>query len=430
MSEEKTVDQVSELQQLEDAFSAREKQVVDSTLEAVRGVIAEASASATVNRSVDSASVSDDQSVSFDAIAVARDMQEAQYDTLPADQKGLGRSVAFDRSFARWARAIASNDYRTLEEIRNEDRVVRAALLEGDQQVTNGSFDGTGGEMLPLPISNFIATLVARKSQIAPLLNTITSPSASIRIPIQSALSTATWVSEGTAITDGSPSVDASLSLVKSKLAILSTASNEMIADSAFSVTSFLSNDAAQVMAAEIDDMICNSPSGNPFHTSITSSDTAGDSSEYVLATPGDLTAADVIGVFFQLQSQARAQASWLASDAVLARVSSLVDGLGRPVLMPLTSPLGAVTDQSGQIGTILGRPVYSAPLSRGDGGKRLYFGKVDGHLAGLRDGGVTAAVSAEAGFATDTVVFRWTTRCDVGDMDPSKQNRVWCITV
>ena len=418
MSDEKT-----EIEQLEDAFAAREKVVVESTLEAVRGVIAEASAAPAVTRSVEAPEVKEEDTILARSLRVVGDQRDARYRNLPAEQQGLGRSHEFDVAGAKYLRALASSDHETLTALRREDQHLRASLLEGDS-TAGAPFDGTAGQLLPLPLANFIQTLVYNQSNIASRCNTLQSPSASLRIPIQSAASGITWTAEGGSISDGSPAYANSVSLVKRDQTCLATASNQAIADSAFGVLQWVASDVGSAMAADLDDQICNCDADTPLTGSISSADSAGDSNEVTLAVPGTIASADVVNMFFALSPSQRSQATWFGNSSVLSALSILTDGLGRPVFNMASAPIGAVTDQSGGVGAIMGRPVVEAPLTE----DRLYFGNLSKQYAILSGGGVSAAVSTEYGFATNTTAMRFVQRVDGANYNPARDAYVFAV--
>jgi HK97 family phage major capsid protein len=349
-------------------------------------------------------------------------------------------------------RALASNDQVTLRTIHAEDKLLRADLLEGVS--TGAPFDGTVGQLLPLPVSNYLLEALykgARMRQHARVFQR--SQGASLRIPTQNLASVSTWVAEGLTAAGTSPTVSTSISLVLQKLTHLVAVSNEVLEDEIFGLASWLINDVGMEMAEREDAALyssgggaaSNQPRGLEAHdTTITG--TGFDPAWYV---PGPDQAADhilpttinyahLLKMYFRLPEKERTGAIWTGNSLIAEALSAMVDLNGRPILRMANEAGGIVSDaQAGGVtSTVLGRPFVEMPglLNTGTPGEddnRLYFINMGRAYAILEAGGVRVAATTEGGaaFAEDETHFRFIRRVDgapTGQPIPTKPQYVY----
>jgi HK97 family phage major capsid protein len=117
----------------------------------------------------------------------------------------------------------------------------------------------------------------------------------------------------------------------------------------------------------------------------------------------------DLNTLFFALGKAYQPNCTWLGGTLVATLLSNMLTTDGAPLLrLPSAMPT-PVTDATPQaIGTVLGRPFYHVPATAGV----LILGDLRGYGI-LRKGGIVAKMSTDVGFATDTVVFKFTERMD-----------------
>jgi HK97 family phage major capsid protein len=113
--------------------------------------------------------------------------------------------------------------------------------------------------------------------------------------------------------------------------------------------------------------------------------------------------------LFFALGKAYQPNSTWLGGTLVASLLSAMMGADGAPILrLPSAMPT-PVTDAMPQaIGTVLGRPFYHVPAPAGN----LILGDLRGYGI-VRKGGIVAKMSTDVGFATDTVVFKFTERID-----------------
>ncbi|MCH8334238.1 prolyl oligopeptidase family serine peptidase, partial [Candidatus Sumerlaeota bacterium] len=145
-------------------------------------------------------------------------LSDYRYRCLPKWQQEF-RNPDDDMIVARYFRALGKNDQAAMARLMDEDRHMRADLLEGDS-AAGAPFDGTAGQLLPLPVSNFINIALYRMARFRGLANTTTTTTgSSLRIPRQNAISSSVWDdAEGGPLTAGEPTVSGELNLVLQKL--------------------------------------------------------------------------------------------------------------------------------------------------------------------------------------------------------------------
>jgi HK97 family phage major capsid protein len=246
-----------------------------------------------------------------------------------------------------------------------------------------------------------------RKTQvIGPRARTFTSDATTLDVPREATFSAAAGVLEGGPITPADPTW-ASLTLTKKKSVVSTRSSREFIEDNAFNAVGFLSEQSARTLAlyndaqdvADGDGVGANQTEALEA-ASITEVDAA------VLA----LAYADVVDIYYAIESQYRRGAVWMAASGVLKAMSNLLDGNNRPIFNPYSGAPEMLSGGQGDpgIGTIFGRPVLEVPATAGV----LLFG--DLNFYGVLDhGAIRAEVSEHEAFLTDEVTWKWVQRRD-----------------
>ena len=327
------------------------------------------------------------------------------YATLPEDQQKW-RNPKLDELARTYILASVAKDRASMEKTKREmdDYYVRAALLEGDPDASSGFADGTGAELLPLPLHGAIINARQRASVLPQLMQNFQMSSQTLRIPGGPAV-TASMVSENSVATDATPD-PSSILLSAKKGQVQFSASMEELEDSAFNIVSWFSERGGSALGLQRDTQICTSNGTAP---NITESLESATITEVTEAAAGTLTFVDVMGLYFGLPKQYRRDAIWLGSSEMMQFLSTIVDANGRPIFNPGLSAPSPIGDAGpAEQGNIMGRPVYDVPLT--DGG--LFIGSPGFYAFGSRMG-IRIQASADAGWDNDVVKWKITERFD-----------------
>ena len=340
-----------------------------------------------------------------------------------------------DRIVGLYFRALAKSNRdggQALRQILDECRA--GDLLEGGS--TGDPFDGTAGQLLPLPVSNYINIALYRALRFRNMMRmTTTTLGASLRVPRQNAVSTTAWGAEAATIADGEPTVSADLNLVLKKQGTIATLSNEILDDEVFGIVQWLTNDVTMLMAEDEDEKTYGSGDGtlepagleaNDTIVTMTTSNTsfvpagAAQIADHFLVT--DIDFDHILKMFYSLPEGERRNASWAGPDLVMQTLSQINDDSGRQIFRQQNQEGGVVGDAlaSGQTGTILGRPVFNLPgaekaIPDDSNENRLYFADFSRTVAGLERTGVRVEASRESSFKTDVTDYKFVRRMDSG---------------
>jgi HK97 family phage major capsid protein len=357
-------------------------------------------------------------------------LTDSRYRFLPAWQRAF-RNPDEDYQVARFMRALACNDQVTLRTIAAEDRLVRADLEEGTS-TAGAPFSGTAGQLLPLPISNYLLEAMykgARMRQHARVFQR--SVGASLRIPMQDAVSVSTWTDESAAASGTEPTASGAINLVLQKLTNLVGVSNEVLEDEVFGLASWLINDVGMEMAQTEDGALYSSGTGtNDQPRGFEAGDSTGTSAPVyfvkTLTQAADNEAATLIDylhlikMYYALPEKERAGAIWTGNSVLAQILSSMLDLNGRPILAMANDPGMIVGDAEAgaQTRMVFGRPFIEMPGKTGavdETVNRLYFVNMSRSYAILEAGGIRVAATTEGGtaFATDQTHFRFIRRVD-----------------
>lgn len=373
--------------------------------------------------------------------AVPAHLSDYRYRTLSGYQRGL-RTPDQDWAVGQYFKGLAQSRNGSdnfdqgalLQRVMGQDkeyRRARADLLEG--VLSGGTFNGTAGQALPLPVANYIMEAFHRQARVRNLARTFTSPSASIRVPLQDAVSTSGFVAEADTIPGGEPTASDQITLVKNGLKTLATLSNELLEDEqVFGLVSWLLEQVTSEMAASEDVFLWQTGTGTLQPAAMELADTlSGTTPTNFVPTLTqvanfDLTTlidyAHVVKMFYSLPEKERRNAVWAGNDQVMSALSQINSDTNTPLFQNRNDPAQLVGDmESGaSITTMLGKRVWNLPgkeaalgsASDGDD-NRLYFGTMDRMYAVLESGSVSVSVSTDAQHADDTTQYRFVRRVD-----------------
>ena len=222
-----------------------------------------------------------------------------------------------------------------------------------------------------------------------------------LNLPVVSTNAGATWEGEGDAIAEADPQF-ATVSLSAYKLARLTQVSSELLQDSAFNVSSFVVESAAQALALAIDTAVVTGagttqPLG--FDNETPADTTAGTAA---------VTADELIDAYHTLAPPFRANAKWYMADSTIQAIRKLsnagtVDYVWQPGLA------------AGQPDRLLGYPVVATPdlPAMATGVVFAAFGDLSKAYTTRMAGSVRVDRSSDFAFANDLETFRFIVRLD-----------------
>ena len=369
------------------------------------------------------------------------DLSAWRYKTLPAWQQEF-RDADSDFIVSSWLRGIgmAHRDGGVeLRKCQEASENVRADLLVGAS--TGGVFDGTMGDAIPLPVASYIQIALYNLTRMRGLIRVFDAApgTESLRIPLQSAISTSGPFDEQEAITGTSPGLASHLNLVLQKHATVSKLSNEAIeAGSGFGLVQWMINDVTTQMADHEDTLIYSTGAGaassEPRGLEAADQSLSGTSPTYFVDTLTQVidfgleTLVDylhIVKMFYALPEFSRRNAIWSGPDSVMQALSLMLDDNGRPIFLQASEPGGTIGDALGagnSVGSILGRPVMNLPgvnvaltaaaVTDSDE-NRLYFWDPKRTIAMLEQSAMRIEASRDADFLADNTIYKFVRRFD-----------------
>ena len=239
------------------------------------------------------------------------------------------RDPRIDKLSHQWMVAFSKNHAERADRIGRElnDRYLenrgaflgdggRAALLEGDPDASSGFADGTGGELLPLPLANQMILARNKASKLRGLVNRQTMTSQTMRTVVGPTV-TAGQVAEGATATDATPN-PTSVLLSAKKTQVRFSASRELLEDSAFNVVNFFADRAGAAIGEQEDIQMCTSQGTAPDYTESLQSASITDIAETTASTIG---LEDIYALYYGVPEQYRRGASFLAASTTLQDV-------------------------------------------------------------------------------------------------------------
>ena len=328
-----------------------------------------------------------------------------RYARLPEWERAV-RTPETDQIVQRWAQAMVANDHAGMREMASLDPAYARALSE------TASSGAAGGHLVPSPLANVIAGKLQKSAAVGPRAQMFSSTSQGVDVPVQNAVATANQTAENADATENDPSWT-QVQLRKQKSVVATRSSAELLADSAFSLVTVLSDLASDAFAVNNDTQDCTAGNGTaPNQTDAL--DVNATIEAAALDVGGAITFSDVTAAYYTMLSQYRGGAVWLARSAVIRKLAELVDATtGRQIFMPSVNAAGALTggQENGApgVGTMLGLPVVEAPMGAGN----LMLSNLSRGYAVLEEPGIRVEASDQAAFLADQIVWKFVQRRD-----------------
>jgi HK97 family phage major capsid protein len=322
-------------------------------------------------------------------------------DRIEADIESAQRSIEVaEMTEARSAEfAQAARGFAPVEEAASDSAEIFRSLSRGEIR---------GHEFLPsesralvssadtVPVS-FLDRVFDLAKLVGPYLETsevfVRDSGNDFRIPVMSGYSTATEVTEGSAISESNPTYT-SLLLDPKKQAFIVQLSNELVQDAGFDIEEQVARQAGVAIGTRANTVI---------HAAVTA--VAG--SGVTAGTTNAFTTDSLIELAYTVDGFARMLpgTGYMMNTKTLGFVRRLKDGEGRYIYDPVV----------GQPSTILGMPVYENPAVAdiASAAKAVFFG----HWGSVKVAttGLQVAVSNDAYFANDVTGYRFVYRLGAG---------------
>lgn len=330
---------------------------------------------------------------SFRAIGDARDplyrRMEVQHNrsAVEVDEFRAARNPKMDDLTKQWCKAAEQRDVsarvRLFEEMNGEYyRALgfsRAPLLEGSPNADSGFADGTGAELLPLPLAGQLMLERDKASRMRGLVNVFPMTTQTQRAPVLPTV-TASSRAENASYTDNTPDPDSALLSAKD-IGVLFSAGRNFLEDSSFAMANQLTVVAGGAIGAEEDVQICTSTANGGDITEGLDAATITDIAE---VTTSSIFFDDIVALYYGLPEQYRRNARFFAASTTLQDVMNIVDGNGRPMFVDQFNAPRPINDiDADASGILFGKPIYEVPVAD----DVIYFGDPSWYAFGNRAG-------------------------------------------
>lgn len=247
----------------------------------------------------------------------------------PTLGKESGAKDQYDQSFWNMMRGNVSAN-------------VMNALKEGS--------DSDGGYLVPDEFENQLIQKLHQENVLRSISHVIQTSSGDHKIPVVASEGTASWLDEEAAYTESNSSFG-QVTLGAHKLGTLIKVSDELLNDSAFDLTNYISTEFARRLGdSEEEAFLTGNGTGRP--TGILN-DSNGAKDGVTAAAADAITFDELIDLFYSLEEPHRKNAVFLMNDSTVKAVRKLKDQNGQYIWQP-----------SVQLGTpdmILNRPVFTS---------------------------------------------------------------------
>lgn len=208
---------------------------------------------------------------------------------------------------------------------------------------------GAGLNLVPTSFRNVLIDALREYGVVRRIATVISTDSGeTLQVPTVSSHGTASWVAENGSYSASDDAFGQS-SLSAYKAGTLIQVSEELLADSAFDLDSYIANEfGLRIGVLENTGYVVGDGSGKP--TGVSTQASAGVTAAGATA----ITAGELIDLYHSLLPPYRARASWVFKDSTIKLVRKLADSTGQFIWQPgLTA---------GAPDTLLGKPVYADP--------------------------------------------------------------------
>lgn len=280
------------------------------------------------------------------------------------------------------------------------------AMRRKNAAITNALQIGTdseGGYLAPDEFERTLVEALEEENIFRQLAHVIQTSSGDRKIPVVATKGTASWVDEEAATPESDPAFG-QVSIGAYKLATMLKVSEELLNDSVFDLESYIAKEFGRRMGSKEEEaFLVGDGTGKPtgiFHI------TGGGELGVTAAAETELTADELIDLFYSLRAPYRKNAVFIMNDATVKLIRKLKDQTGQYLWQPSLT--------AGTPDTILNRPVYTSsfvPLAEA-GAFAIAFGDFSYYWIADRQGRSFQRLN-ELFAATGQVGFRATQRVD-----------------
>lgn len=248
----------------------------------------------------------------------------------------------------------------------------------GVQDALKIGTDSEGGYLVPDEFEHTLISALEEENIIRKFAHVFTTSSGAHKIPIVSTRGSASWVDEEGTIQSDDDAFGQQL-IGAHKVATLMKVSEELLADSAFDLESYIKKEfARRIGNAEEEAFLTGDGKNKP--TGILDT-TSGAQLGVTAAAEAAITADEIIDLFYSLRSPYRKKAIWVLNDSTIKLIRKLKDQNGQYLWQP------ALRD--GEFDTILGKRIYTSPFApvAAAGARTIAFGDFSYYWIGDRQG-------------------------------------------
>lgn len=342
------------------------------------------------------------------------------YERMEADVVNLGKEIErLERQAAidlELSKAV-NQPIKTTPSVNGEEKTGRASVEYADAfwkamrfknswDVQNSLTIGTnseGGYLVPDEFERTLIEALEEENIFRGLAHVITTSSGDRKIPVVASKGTASWLDEEEAVPEGDDAFT-QVSIGAYKLGTLIKISDELLNDSAFNLQTYIAKEfARRIGAKEEEAFFVGDGEGKPtgiFH------ETSGGQIGATSAKANEITADELLDLFYSLRAPYRKKATFVMNDATVKAIRKLKDGSGQYLWQP------SIT--AGTPDTILNRPVKTSSYvpTIAAGAKIVAFGDFVYYWVADRQGRVFQRLN-ELFAVTGQVGFKATQRVD-----------------
>ena len=267
----------------------------------------------------------------------------------------------------------AADAYKTSfwNQMRNKTNVeIRNALSVG--------VDADGGYLVPDTYEKQLISALNDQMVVRKLAHTFITACGVHKIPVVTSHGTANWVEEAGEIPETTETFGQQY-IGAHKLTALIKISEELLNDAAFNLEEYFQKEfTKRITNAEEVAFLTGDGNGKP--TGLLDADTGAEVG-VTTASATEITADDVINLYYSLRAPYRSKAVWLLNDSTVNALRLLKDKNGQFIWQPSL--------KDGTPDMLLGRPVYTSTAfpSIGAGQKAIAFGDLSYYWIGDREG-------------------------------------------
>ncbi len=338
---------------------------------------------------------------------------EADVVNLGKEIERLERQAAIDLELSK----AVDQPIRTIPSVNGEEKTGRASAeytdafwkamrFKNSWDVQNSLTIGTnseGGYLVPDEFERTLIEALEEENIFRSLAHVITTSSGDRKIPVVASKGTASWLDEEEAVPE-SDDAFTQVSIGAYKLGTLIKISEELLNDSAFNLETYIAKEfARRIGAKEEEAFFVGDGEGKPtgiFH------ETSGGQLGATSAKANEITADELLDLFYSLRAPYRKKATFVMNDATVKAIRKLKDGSGQYLWQP------SIT--AGTPDTILNRPVKTSSYvpTIAAGAKIVAFGDFGYYWVADRQGRVFQRLN-ELFAVTGQVGFKATQRVD-----------------